>query len=252
MCNQVSTTTLKFFDKPTKETHRGSLWKPVSCEGHLPHSKPSRATFLKDEVLKRENNKLWLGPRNWGTGEGYIGTSTTIISGSVQILYFKERPMCKEGKLEGERFNFLLQPRILEWWDSLTDVYEEFKGKLLQLYYNPPLTSHSPQLQLHKARSHHSTCMPLGSTLGRPPAFLRRQILCLESVQQYALPSWVHFISACPCWRVHRLLSAASPEKYQAGHTICTTERFSRKKRILKHSYFGQLWIVSLWTGRIT
>lgn len=155
--------------------------------------------------------------------------------------------MCKEGQLSGERFNLLLQPRILEWQDLLIEVCKEFKGKLLQLYCNPPLTSHSPQLQL-KARSHHSTWMPLGSTQGRPPASVRRQSLCLESVQQYALPSWVRFISACPCWRVHRLPSAASPEKYQTGHAwkVC------KQKSTSQHPHVGHLWIASLWTGSIT
>lgn len=183
-------------------------------------------------MLKRENNKLWHWTKKLrnrrrvhrNNYNDYLRTSSDFL--------FSKRDSCKEGELEGKRFNLLLQPRILERQDSLIEVYEEFKRKLLQLYCNPPLTSHSPQLQPHKARSHHSTCTPLSSTLGQPSCLSKEADLVLIRCSAVRPALWTHFISACPCWRVPRLPSAAFPLKYQAGHAIHTTERFSSKKAL--------------------
>lgn len=155
--------------------------------------------------------------------------------------------MCKEGEQEGERFYLLLQPRILEWRDSLIEVYEEFKGKLLQLSCNPPLTSHSPQLQLHKAKSHHNRHMPLNSTLRQPSCLGKEADLVLRKCSAVcpALLSALH-VSLSMLKSSYTSQCCFSREVSGRSHHLHHWKVF-KEKSISKHSHFGRLW-----TGSIT
>lgn len=167
MCNQVSTTTLKFFDKPTKETHRGSLWKPASCKGHLPHSKPSRATFLKDEVLKRENNKLWHWTKKlWNRWRVHWNKYNDYPRISSDFLFSKRDPCAKRENRKGKD---LIYYYSLGYWSDETHwlrFMKKFKEKLLQPSSNLPLaTAPAPQGQISPQHAHDSQLHPRAALL---------------------------------------------------------------------------------------